>query len=119
MRAAPWSAVPWHRFEAFSHHIRTAAEYQHDRVNLPGGSFNTSVARLRLNYSFSPDVSINGLLQWNSLTQEFSANIVLRVIYARDSNFYFVYNERQTDSSSGWLQGQRATIFKLTYRLYL
>ncbi len=103
----------------YSRHLRTTAEYQYDRVRLPQGNFSTSVARLRVNYAFNPDVSINGLLQWNSTTQEFSANIVLRILYARDSNIYFVYNERRIDNSTGWMLGQRAEIFKITYRLYL
>jgi hypothetical protein len=103
----------------FSRHLRTTAEYQYDRVNLPGGNFRTSVARLRVNYVFNPEISINGLLQWNSTTGEFSANVVLHVLYARDSSIYFVYNERRIDNAAGWILGQRAEIFKITYRLYL
>jgi hypothetical protein len=103
----------------YSRHVRTTVEYQYDRVNLPAGSFNTSVARLRANYTFNPEFSINGLLQYNSTTRELSANLVLRVRYARDSSIFFVYNERQTNQTNGWLLGQRAEIFKITYRLYL
>jgi hypothetical protein len=103
----------------FSRHFRSVAEYQYDRVHLPGGHFDTSVARLRVNYTFKPGISVNSLLQWNSTAQEFSANIVLRIMYARDSNIYFVYNERRIDQPTGWLLGQRAEIFKITYRLYL
>jgi hypothetical protein len=103
----------------YNRHVRTTVEYQYDKVNLPAGSFNTALARLRANYTFNPEFSINGLLQYNTTTREFSANLVLRVRYARDSSIYFVYNERQTNQTTGWLLGQRAEIFKITYRLYL
>ncbi len=103
----------------FSHHFRTSVDYQYDDVRLPQGNFNTTIARLRVNYSFNPDISISGLIQWNSTTGEFSANVVFRLIYGRDSNFYVVYNERQIDQTTGWALGQRAAILKLTYRLYL
>ena len=72
-----------------------------------------------MNYAFNPDISINGLLQWNSTTEEFSANVVLHILYARDSSIYFVYNERRIHEAAGWMLGQRAEIFKITYRLYL
>jgi hypothetical protein len=103
----------------FSRHFRTTFQYEYNRVRLPQGNFSTSVARMRVNYSFNPDVSIGGLLQWNSTAREYSANIVLRFIYGRDSNLYLVFNERQVDRITGWALGQRAAIVKLTYRLYL
>jgi hypothetical protein len=103
----------------FSHHFNTTLNYEHNDVRLPGGSFTSTIGRLRLNYNHNPNASVSGLIQYNSSTREFSANIVFRFIYARDSNIYFVFNERQTDTRTGWLLGQRATIFKMTYRLYL
>jgi hypothetical protein len=103
----------------FNHHFNTTLNYEHNDVRLPGGSFTSTIGRLRLNYNHNPNASVSCLIQYNSSTREFSANIVFRLIYARDSNIYFVFNERQTDTRTGWLLGQRATIFKMTYRLYL
>ncbi len=103
----------------FSPRFRTTWQYEYNRVRLPTGGFSTSVARVRVGYDHNPNLGISGLLQWNSITREFSANILLRVIYARDSNVYLVFNERQLDRAGGWMLSQRAAIFKITYRLYL
>lgn len=103
----------------FSRRFNTSWEYQYNRVNLPAGNFSASVGRLRVNYDYNPNIGVSGLLQWNSSTQEFSANIRFRILYGRDSNIFFVFNERQTNDAAGWLLTQRALIFKVTYRLYL
>ncbi len=94
-------------------------EVEHNRVQVPAGDFTTSLARMRLNYNYNSNIGVGGLLQWNSSTDEFSANIRLRILYGRDSDVFFVYNERQTNEAGGWVLTQRALIFKLTYRLYL
>ncbi len=93
-------------------------DYEYNRVRLPAGNFSTSVARVRINYNHNSNIGVSGLLQWNSSTQEFSANIRFRILYGRDSNFFLVLNERQTNDAAGWVLAQRALIFKLTYRLY-
>lgn len=103
----------------FSRQFDAGWEYEYNRVRLPAGNFSTSLARIRINYNFDSNIGVSGLLQWNSITQDFSANIRLRILYGRDSNFFFVYNERRTDEAAGWELSQRALIFKLTYRLYL
>jgi hypothetical protein len=102
-----------------SRHFDTGWEYEYNRVRLPAGNFSTSLARARINYNYNSNIGVSGLLQWNSTTQDFSANIRFRILYGHDSNIFFVYNERQTDEDTGWVLGQRALIFKLTYRLYL
>jgi hypothetical protein len=94
-------------------------EVEHNRGQLTGGDFTTSLARVRLNYNSNSNVGVGGLLQWNSTTDEFSANIRLRILYGRDSDVFFVYNERQLAEAGGWRLAQQALIFKITYRLYL
>ena len=103
----------------FSPKIKSTWQYEYNRVRLPAGKFSTAVARVRLQYDHNTRLGVSGLLQWNNITREFSANILLRVIYARDSNIYLVYNERQLDRTTGWALAQRATIFKITYRFYI
>jgi hypothetical protein len=104
----------------FSRQFSMGPEYQRNWVDLPAGDFSTTVGRMRINYNYNPNIGVAGLLQWNSTTEEFSANIVFRLIYLRDSNLYIVFNERERRGDGrGWILGQRAAIFKITYRIYL
>jgi hypothetical protein len=97
--------------------VRPELAYSH--VRLPQGHFSTSVARLRLDYNHNPNAGVSALVQWNSTTRELSANLLLRLIHGRDSDVFLVFNERRTDERRGWVPGEGAAIFKLTYRVYL
>ena len=64
-------------------------------VELPQGDFINHLLQSRLIYSFSTQLSLMSLLQWNSDTDEVNANIRLHFIYRPGSDLFLVYNERR------------------------
>lgn len=85
-------------------------------VDLPAGSFETSLVSTRTTYTLSPRSALGALVQYNSLARTISSNIRLRWEYTPGSDFYVVYTEGRTtlipDRFSA-LQS-RALIIKLT-----
>ena len=70
----------------------------YNRVELPQGSFNTTLAVARLNYTFTPRMFLSGLVQYNSSNDTFGSNLRLRWEYAPGSEIFLVYTEeRDTD----------------------
>ena len=67
-------------------------------IDLPEGSFRTELARLRLNYSFTPRMFFSGLVQYNSSGNSLSTNLRLRWEYSPGSELFVVYtDDRDTD----------------------
>ena len=63
-------------------------------------------------YAFSTRMFLNGLVQYNSIFDEWNSNIRFRFIYRPLSDIYLVYNERR--GADGSLR-DRALIAKFTY----
>lgn len=92
--------------------------WSHNNIDLPGGSFETDLGRLRLAYSFSPKVFIDGLVQYNDRRDQWSSNI--RFGWRRDAGtgFYVVYNDIQ-EIGMGAGDPQRKLIIKYSRLLDL
>ena len=99
------------RFQA-NYKFRADVSWTHNDIDLPSGAFTTDLVSTRLSYSFSTDLFLNALIQYNSTLQEISSNIRFNFIYKPLSDFFLVYNERR--SSTGEVR-ERALIAKLTY----
>ena len=99
------------RFQA-NYQFRTDVAWTHNDIDLPSGAFTTDLVSTRLSYSFSTDLFLNALIQYNSTLQEISSNIRFNFIYKPLSDFFLVYNERR--SNTGEVR-ERALIAKLTY----
>jgi hypothetical protein len=68
---------------------------EHNQVDLAEGSFDATLARLRLGYAFSPTLFIQSLVQYGSQTQIWSGNIRLGWLDKAGTGLFIVYNERQ------------------------
>jgi hypothetical protein len=68
---------------------------EHNQVDLAEGSFDATLARLRLGYSFSPTLFIQSLVQYSSQTEIWSGNIRLGWLDKAGTGLFIVYNERQ------------------------
>ena len=67
-------------------------------VDLPEGSFTTTLGRVRVNYTVIPRMFFSGLLQYNSSSDAVSTNVRLRWEYSPGSELFVVYTEdRDTD----------------------
>jgi hypothetical protein len=94
------------------YHLNATLDYSYNRVNLPGGSFSTSLVGTRVLYGFSPRFFLNAFVQYNADTHLVSSNIRFDFIHHPQSDLYLVYND-----SRNTLTGQfreRAFIVKFT-----
>ncbi len=66
-----------------------------NRVELPQGSFTTSLVTTRATYTFSPSMFVSALIQYNSSNSAVSSNVRLRWEYQPGSELFVVYNEQR------------------------
>jgi hypothetical protein len=101
-----------------SPHLTLAGDYQVNDVELPEGRFTTQLQRGRVSVPITARAVVDAFLQWNGLTQEMNTQVRLHLIYGRDSNFYIVYTDHQTDAAGRLVEQSRALQTKLSYRWY-
>jgi hypothetical protein len=82
-------------------------------VDVAQGSFDTQLARFRLDYSLNTRMFLNAFVQYNNATSSWLTNVRYRFIYRPLSDFYLVYN----DSRSADRPGQRTFALKHTIML--
>ena len=101
----------------FSDSFTLNPQYNFNHIDLPGGSFNTHLVRLRANLSFSDRVLFDSLLQHSSVTDQLSAFARLRYIYRTGDDFYLVY--RQSTAFSGMFDrlNDRTLTAKFTFTM--
>lgn len=84
-------------------------------VDLPEGDFITRVGRLRLSWSFSPKVTLEALLQYNSVDDLFSTNLRFSWLRKANTGLYVVLNDIEGYSRYTGAQPDRSLIVKYTY----
>lgn len=67
-------------------------------IFLPYGDFTTDVFRARISYSFTPSIFLQGLIQYNSVTSQWSSNIRFGWLKQANTGLFVVYNETREDS---------------------
>jgi hypothetical protein len=96
-----------------------SAELQYNRndVDMPWGKFLVNLTTLRVDYTFSPRMTIRSLTQYNSSTHEISNNVRYNFIHRPGSDLYIVYNElRQTGLPADiFAQKDRQLVVKMNY----
>jgi hypothetical protein len=92
-----------------------------DVIDLPAGvTFNTNLASLRVDASFSTRMFLNAFVQYNSVTRQLASNIRYQFIHHPLSDLFLVYNDtrlRDTGLAGGSRPPSRALILKLTHLL--
>lgn len=79
----------------------------HNDIRLPYGDFTTDIFRSRISYSFTPNIFLQGLIQHNSVTSQWSSNIRFGWLQQANTGLFIVYNETREDS---FLDNQSFTI---------
>ena len=70
-------------------------------LQLPQAAFTTTLANLRVGYSFSSNMFLDTLVQYRNDVKQFSANVRFNLIHRPLSDFFIVYNESQfTDATT-------------------
>jgi hypothetical protein len=59
----------------------------------PNGDFNVALTRLRLSYSFTPNVLLQALLQYNERSDTYSTNLRFSWLRSANTGLFLVYNE--------------------------
>lgn len=79
--------------------LRMEIDYSHHYIDLPQGNFHTNTLGLRIYCFFSTELYLKAYMQWNDDKLSFDgrerviSNVLLRWIYAPESNLYLVYND--------------------------
>jgi hypothetical protein len=100
--------------------LATTFSFSRDTIDLPEGvSFNTDLASLRVDTSFSTRMFLNAYIQYNSVTKQWLSNIRFQFIHHPLSDIFVVYNDtRYGDGLSPARTPQlpnRALILKVTH----
>ncbi|MEE2822831.1 MAG: DUF5916 domain-containing protein [Acidobacteriota bacterium] len=86
--------------------------WDHNDLRLPSGDFSTDLIIARTQYSFSNNLFLKGLIQYNSAFNQISSNIRFNFIHRPLSDFFLIYNEKRSTKGEVF---ERALIAKLTY----
>jgi len=89
--------------------------YGENDVSLPDGDFETKLAQLRANFSFSPEVSWNNFLQWDNEADTIGVQSRLRWIPVPHQEIFLVFNEEVASDSSHTVATFQDLSFKITY----
>jgi hypothetical protein len=91
--------------------------YNRNDVKLPWGDFLVNLTSLRVDYTFSPRMTIRSLTQYNTSTHEISNNIRFNLIHRPGSDLFVVYNDLQQTGLPADIfpQKDRQLVVKLNY----
>jgi hypothetical protein len=100
---------------------RFSSELQFNRndVDMPWGTFVVNLSTLRVDYTFSPRMTIRSLTQYNTSTHEISNNVRFNFIYRPGSDIYVVYNDLSQTGLPADIFGRkdRQLVIKATFLL--
>jgi len=100
---------------------RFSSEVQYNRndVKMPWGNFLVNLSTLRVDYTFSPRMTIRSLTQYNTSSHEVSNNVRFNFIYRPGSDIYIVYNDLSQTGLPADIFGKkdRQLVVKATYLL--
>ena len=108
-----------------SYQLRASVGVQRTSGTLPGGSFVRAIWTGRANYSFTTNMFVDALAQYDAERDRLNLNVRFNLIHHPLSNLYLVWNEQRftTDSSLDFPNGAplpgRSFVVKLTHMLAL
>ncbi len=102
-----------------SSRFSTELQYNRNDVKMPWGDFLVNLSTLRVDYTFSPRMTIRSLTQYNTSTHEITNNIRYNFIYRPGSDLYIVYNDLSQTGLPADIFGRkdRQLVVKMTYLL--
>ncbi|MBY0493363.1 MAG: carbohydrate binding family 9 domain-containing protein [Cyanobacteria bacterium] len=99
-----------------SRHLSLAPGLTRSSVTLPAGRFTTAIYSTRTTYTFTPNLSLSSLTQWDSDSRRIVSNVRLSYIPKPGADLFVVYTE--ADQLLGRIVPQnRSLIAKLNYIL--
>ncbi len=98
-----------------SYHLWASLGMQRTAADLagPGGKFVEELWTLRGNYSFTTNMFVDALAQYDASSRQLNANVRFDLIHHPLSNLFLVYNEQRTTRPGAPAPG-RSVILKFT-----
>ncbi|OGU01785.1 MAG: hypothetical protein A2W29_04760 [Gemmatimonadetes bacterium RBG_16_66_8] len=96
--------------------FRTTVGVQRTAGDLPDGSFVRTIWTGRANYSFTTNMFVDALAQYDAVRKRVNVNVRFNLIHHPLSNLYIVYNEQRFTTDAAPVAG-RSVIVKLTQML--
>ncbi|HUQ86079.1 MAG TPA: DUF5916 domain-containing protein [Vicinamibacterales bacterium] len=102
-----------------SSRFSTEIQYNRNDVKMPWGNFLVNLSTVRVDYTFSPRMTIRSLTQYNTSSNEISNNVRFNFIYRPGSDIYVVYNDLSQTGLPADIFGRkdRQLVVKATYLL--
>jgi hypothetical protein len=72
---------------------------ERNRAMLPEGAFDTTLAKVRVDWSFSTRAALNALVQYNSARQAWLTNVRFSLMHRPLSDVFVVYTETRPDGA--------------------
>ena len=99
-----------------SRYFRAETTWAWNDVELPQGDFTTSIYSALLNVSFTPEIRLNTLMQYNDAAELVGLNMRFNWEYRPGADLFVVYNENwAAPTFSARETTRRQLIVKLTY----
>ncbi|MEO8678787.1 MAG: DUF5916 domain-containing protein [Vicinamibacterales bacterium] len=100
-----------------SSRFSTELQFNRNDVKMPWGNFLVNLTTMRVDYTFSPRMTIRSLTQYNTSTHEITNNIRYNFIHRPGSDLYVVYNDLSQTGLPADIFGKkdRQLVVKATY----
>ena len=100
-----------------SSRFSTELQFNRNDVHMPWGDFLVNLSTLRVDYTFSPRMTIRSLTQYNTSTHEVTNNVRFNFIHRPGSDLYVVYNDLSQTGLPADIFGKkdRQLVVKATY----
>ena len=110
-----FSAIPSIKYR-FGDKFTSELAWNHNDVDLgPGKEFTVDVAQLRMTYSFTPQMSIQALVQYDKREDLVGTNLRFSWLVTGDTGLYIVYNEIDDGRLTGIAKPRREFILKYSH----
>ncbi len=88
-----------------------------NELKRPGNpeTLRVNVGSLRMTYSFSPQISLQTLFQYNDASDVVAANVRFAWLTSADAGFYLVYNETRDEDVGMFTEKRREWILKFSH----
>lgn len=96
-----------------SRHFFGGLDYERTHVDLGHDRFTIHVVRSQANILFTPTLSWNNIVQWDSLSENFTVNSRIRWEFRPGQEVFLVYNENMITEDNRFHSTDRRAIVKL------
>ena len=101
-----------------SHHLELGVSYALREIRLPQGNFDVRVGRAKIVYTFTPDLQLSALAQYDNFSDSLGVNLRLKWVVQPGNEIFFIVNQGYDTSLDHLRPVQNDTSLKAawTYR---